>query len=412
MPGGVSSPVRSFASVGGDPLVIERALGSKIYNVDGAEFIDYVMSYGPLLFGHAPKFVVDAITLSAQLGTTFGATSPGEIELADRTCRLVPSIDKVRFVSSGSEAVMSAVRAARGYTGRSRVIKFEGCYHGHSDAFLSKAGSGVATLDLPGSAGVPESFTRETTTLPYNNIESLRSTLAVHKGDVAAVIVEPVAANMGVALPAPGFLETLRELTLRDEIILIFDEVITGFRLSSGGAQKLLGIIPDMTILGKIVGGGLPLAAYGGRSDIMDVVAPVGPVYQAGTLSGNPVAAAAGNAALSKIEAQPGVYSELESKTASLCEGFSEIARKYGVSVTINTIGSLFTLFFNDAPVVDYSSAKRSSAECFTRFFWTMLDNGISLAPSQFEAGFISTAHSGLDFEATLRAAEIAFKKL
>lgn len=409
MPGGVSSPVRSFASVGGDPLVFERGTGSKIFDVDGGQYIDYVMSYGPLLFGHAPKFVTDAIILSAQRGATFGATSPGEIELARKIVRMVPSVEKVRFVSSGTEAVMSAVRAARGFTKRSLVIKFEGCYHGHSDAFLSKAGSGVATLDLPGSAGVPSSFTQETITLPYNNISALSDSLSYHKGEVACVIIEPLAANMGVVPPKEGYLEAVRHLTRREGAVLIFDEVITGFRLADGGAQKLFGVTPDMTTLGKIVGGGLPLAAYGGRSEIMDMVAPVGPVYQAGTLSGNPVAAAAGIAALSKIEETESLYEDLASKTKTLATELQNLALKMGAKAVVNSFGSLFTIFMTDLPVCCYEDAKRADTRAYASFFWEMLKNGISLAPSQFEAGFVSTAHNDDDIEATLRSAEKAF---
>ncbi|MDR3709350.1 MAG: glutamate-1-semialdehyde 2,1-aminomutase [Capsulimonadaceae bacterium] len=401
LPGGVSSPVRSFRSVGGDPLVMERASGSRIFDVDGNSYIDYVMSYGPMLFGHAPAVVTEAIARAAAGGTSFGATSPGEIALARRIVGLVPSVDRVRFVSSGTEAVMSAIRVSRGFTGRTRVIKFDGCYHGHSDGLLAKAGSGLATHDLPDSAGVPSALTAETVTLPFNNVDLFDAALRAHKGAVACVIVEPVPANMGVVLPKPGFLEAVRDLTTKAGAVLIFDEVITGFRLAPGGAQELLGIAPDMTTMGKIIGGGLPLAAFGGRAEIMDLVSPVGPVYQAGTLSGNPVAVAAGTAVLDLIAGTPNLYRDLEAKAARLAEAARESAERRHIPLTVTTIGSLLTLFFTDRPVTDYASARASDTARFARFFRAALEAGISFAPSQFEAAFVSAAHTGDDIEAT-----------
>ena len=409
MPGGVSSPVRSFRSVGGDPIVIERASGSRVFDVDGNAYIDYVMSYGPMLFGHAPSRVTEAIALAAARGTSFGATSPGEIALAQRIVSLVPSVERVRLVSSGTEAVMSAIRVARGFTGRSKVIKFDGCYHGHSDGLLAKAGSGIATFDLPDSAGVPAALVAETITVPFNDLEALRAALGAHTGEIACVIVEPVPANMGVVLPAPGFLETVRGLTAQLGIVLIFDEVITGFRLGAGGAQELLGIVPDMTTMGKIVGGGLPLAAYGGTADIMDCVAPVGPVYQAGTLSGNPVAVAAGLAVLDMIQEAPILYTNLAERGKLLAEGVRSLAKAMHVSVQVNSIGSLMTIFFSGPPVTDYESARRSDTARYAAFFRSALEGGVSLAPSQFEAAFVSTVHSDDDFDETLRVLEAAF---
>ena len=402
MPGGVSSPVRSFRSVGGDPIVIERAAGSRVFDVDGNSYIDYVMSYGPMLFGHAPPSVTAAIASAAAGGTSFGATSPGEIALAQRIVSMVPCVERVRLVNSGTEAVMSAIRVARGFTGRSKVVKFDGCYHGHSDGLLAKAGSGVATFDLPDSAGVPAALTAETITLPFNDIDTFRSALNAHAGQIACVIVEPVPANMGVVLSAPGFLETLQDLTRRENIVLIFDEVISGFRLAPGGAQELLGITPDMTTLGKIVGGGLPLAAYGGRADIMECVAPLGPVYQAGTLSGNPVAVAAGLAVLDLIAATPTLYTDLAEKGKHLADELRSLASAKHISAQVNNIGSLSTLFFSDGPVTDYASARHSDTKRYAAFFRAALEGGVSLAPSQFEAAFVSNAHSADDLAATI----------
>ena len=408
MPGGVSSPVRSFRSVGGSPLIASHSAGSRIWDVDGNEYLDFVMSYGPLLLGHAPKQVVDAIAQAASLGTTFGVTAPGEVAFCESIARLVPSVEKVRLVSSGTEAVMSAVRVARGFTGRSKVVKFEGCYHGHSDGLLAKAGSGVATFDLPDSAGVPAALTAETLTLPYNDIATFRAAMEAHRGEVACVLVEPIAGKMGVVMPKPGCLEALRELTDRDGAVLIFDEVISGFIVSLGGAQQLLGITPDMTTLGKIIGGGLPLAAYGGRTEIMDIVAPTGPVYQAGTLSGNPVAVAAGLAVLDEIEKRPDIYKELDQKRHHLQSAIAEAATKRRIPHTINGIGSLLTVFFTEGPVIDFASAKSSDTARYGRVFRAALELGVCLAPSQFEAAFVSLAHSDSDIEQAAKVFESA----
>ncbi|HEX5323813.1 MAG TPA: glutamate-1-semialdehyde 2,1-aminomutase, partial [Capsulimonadaceae bacterium] len=394
MPGGVNSPVRSFRSVGGNPFFVERGEGSRIYDVDGNAYIDYVMSWGPLLFGHAPARVVAAIERAARKGTSFGASTPAEVKLAEKIVAMVPSVESVRLVNSGTEAVMSAVRLARGFTGRSKVVKFEGGYHGHSDSLLAKAGSGVATLGLPDSAGVPENLTRDTIVLPYNDTDLFREAVYSNRGEIACVLVEPVAGNMGVVLPKAGFLEALREETERDGALLIFDEVITGFRLGKGGAQEYFGLKPDLTTLGKILGGGLPLAAYGGRAEIMDQIAPVGPVYQAGTLSGNPLAVAAGLAVLKEIEESPTIYKTLEEKMKHLALATREAAAKAGVTCQVNQIASMMTVFFTDRAVTDYDAAKTCDTARYAQFFRALLERGVSLAPSQFEAGFVSTAHS------------------
>ena len=390
----MNSPVRAFKSVGLSPLFIERGLGSHIVDVDGNDYIDYVMSYGPLLFGHGPAEITDAIQQTALLGTSFGATTRREVEFAETICRLVPSIEKVRLVNSGTEAVMSAIRAARGFTGRDKVLKFEGNYHGHSDGLLSNAGSGVATFDLPGSAGVPANLTRDTITVPYNDIDLVCDALDAHPGEFACIIVEPVAANMGVVPPKAGFLAALRDECTSREIVLIFDEVITGFRLSSSGAQGVYDIDADLTCLGKILGGGLPLAAYGGRAEIMDSVAPVGGVYQAGTLSGNPLAVAAGIEMLKLIESRPNLYVELNRKMGILEDFISESANRHDVPFTVNRVGSIMTLFFTPHDVTDYQSAKTSDTQLYARYFKSALDAGLFLAPSQFEAAFVSYAHT------------------
>jgi glutamate-1-semialdehyde 2,1-aminomutase len=412
IPGGVNSPVRAFKSVALTPLFIDRGDGARIVDVDGNSYIDYVMSYGPLLFGHAPRSVVGAIERAAGQGTSFGASTPGEMILAEKISTLVPSVEKVRLVNSGTEAVMSAIRVARGFTKRDKVIKFDGNYHGHSDGLLSNAGSGVATYDLPGSAGVPANLTKDTITVPYNNIDSVREVLDAHKGEIACIIVEPVAANMGVVLPKDGFLAALRSETESRGILLIFDEIITGFRLSSSGAQGLFGIRPDLTCLGKILGGGLPLAAYGGRADVMDLVAPVGSVYQAGTLSGNPLAVAAGNEVLHLIDSLPTLYADLESKMEKLADGIAEAAATNNIPVTINRIGSLMTVFFTNSAVTDYQSAKLSNTSTYAAYFKQLLDQGVFLAPSQFEAAFVSTAHSAEDLRFTENAVKQAFTVL
>ncbi|HOO91518.1 MAG TPA: glutamate-1-semialdehyde 2,1-aminomutase, partial [Syntrophales bacterium] len=384
MPGGVNSPVRAFRSVGYDPLFIDRASGSKIYDVDGREYIDYIGSWGPMILGHAYPMVVDAVQKAAGKGTSYGALTEMEIEMAKLIVDAIPSIDMVRMVSSGTEATMSAIRLARGYTGRSRIIKFEGCYHGHADSLLVKAGSGVATLGIPGSPGVPEELAKLTITLPYNDIEAVKSAVANYGDDIACVIVEPVAGNMGLVPPASGFLEGLRTITSERGILLIFDEVITGFRLTYGGFQNIIGIDPDLTCLGKIVGGGLPVGAFGGRREIMEYLAPVGPVYQAGTLSGNPLAMASGIATLNCLQ-KPGVYDTLEEKTARLCDGIDTILARQEIPHRINRMGSMFTLFFTSDAVTDFASAAKSDLKIFSRHFGKMLAGGIMIAPSQFE---------------------------
>jgi glutamate-1-semialdehyde 2,1-aminomutase len=413
IPGGVNSPVRAFKSVGGDPLFMERGVGSHIYDVDGNGYIDYVMSWGPLIFGHAAPRILEKIADAASRGTSFGASTAAEVALAKRIVAAVPSIEKVRLVSSGTEAVMSAVRVARGFTKRDLIIKFEGNYHGHSDGFLAKSGSGLATFGLPDSAGVPANLTRDTITLPYNDIGAFREAFAAHKGEVACVMLEPVAGNMGVVPPVAGFLETLRELTAADGALLLFDEVISGFRLSVGGAQQMLGITPDLTTLGKIIGGGLPLAAYGGRVDIMDVVSPVGPVYQAGTLSGNPLAVAAGLEQLTILEeGGPEMYDDLTRKIGRLATATQAAADRVGVPVQINRIGSMMTTFFTETPVTDYTTAKTSDASQYAKLFRSLLEQGIYFAPSQFEAAFASTAHTEEDLDATIAAVDKAFDGL
>jgi len=412
IPGGVNSPVRAFKSVGISPLFIDRGQGSHIVDVDGNDYVDYVMSYGPLLFGHAPENVVSAIERTARSGTSFGASTPREVEFAEKITRLIPSIHKVRLVNSGTEAVMSAIRTARGFTKRDKVLKFDGNYHGHSDSLLSSAGSGMATYDLPGSAGVPQNLSRDTITVPYNNIDAVVQALDAHPNEFACVIVEPVAANMGVVPPNAGFLAALRQETVKRGVLLVFDEVLTGFRLSRSGAQGFFGIEPDLTCLGKILGGGLPLAAYGGRSDIMDFVAPVGPVYQAGTLSGNPLAVAAGIEVLKMIESTPDLYVELERKMSVLAEETARAASRNNIPFTINRVGSLMTLFFTGNEVTNYEQAKLSDTGQFARFFQRMLNGGVYLAPSQFEAAFVSYAHTDDDLEFTSAAVRDALSNV
>jgi len=405
IPGGVNSPVRACGSVGYDPVFINRASGSKVYDVDGREYIDYIGSWGPMILGHAFPAVVDAIRQAAEKGTSYGAPTEMEIEMARLIVDAIPSIDMVRMVSSGTEAAMSAIRLARGYTKRDRIMKFEGCYHGHADSLLVKAGSGVATLGIPGSPGVPEELAKLTITAPYNNIEAVKSAVDRYGNEIACVIVEPVAGNMGVVPPAPGFLERLREITAERDILLIFDEVITGFRLTYGGFQNIAGIKPDLTCLGKIIGGGLPVGAFGGRRDIMEKLAPAGPVYQAGTLSGNPLAMAAGIATLNCLQ-KPGVYDALEEKTACLCAGIKKTFKEKGISYRINRVGSMFTLFFITEDVIDFASAAKSDTKIFSRHFGKMLAGGVMVAPSQFEASFVSLAHTDEDIDATLAVLE------
>jgi len=407
--GGVNSPVRSFRSVGGTPLIVDHAAGARLFDVDGREYIDYVCSWGALILGHAHPDVVAAVSDQARKGTSYGMTSPLEIELGEKIIRSLPSIERIRFVSSGTEATMSAIRAARGFTKRDLILKFEGCYHGHSDSFLVEAGSGLATLGISSSPGVPDALARLMLNSPYNDLDAAEEIFAKHKGKIAAVIVEPVAANMGVAPPMMMFLEGLRELTERDGALLIFDEVITGFRIAHGGAQNCFGINPDLTTLGKIIGGGLPVAAYGGRRDVMEMVAPLGPVYQAGTLSGNPLAMRAGLATLPHLEA-PNFYDSLSRKSGRLGEGLREALKDSGVVGQVNVAGSLLTLFFTSEAVLDYSDAKKSDTARFAAFFTEMLDRGIFLPPSQFEALFASAAHTDADIERTIDAARESLK--
>jgi glutamate-1-semialdehyde 2,1-aminomutase len=400
LPGGVDSPVRSFASVGGEPFFVARAEGSKIYDEDGREYIDYVCSYGPLILGHAHPAIVQAIRDQAGKGTSYGAPTALEVELAKEITAAMPSVEMIRFVNSGTEATMSAVRLARAFTGRKKIIKCEGCYHGHGDSFLSQAGSGLATLGIASSPGVPNEFAQLTINVPFNNIESLRAALEQHQGDVAAAILEPAPANMGVVLPHEGYLESVRELTRQHDVLLIFDEVITGFRLAYGGAQEYFGIQADLTCLGKIIGGGLPVGAYGGRKDIMQSVAPSGPVYQAGTLSGNPLAMRAGLEMLKQLK-QPGVYQQLEELAAYLTSELRSSIQQHDWPLQVNHIGSMLTTFFTPSPVVDYATAKRSDTQKYAQYFHRLLNQGIFLAPSQFEAMFISTAHTQADLEKT-----------
>lgn len=411
IPGGVSSPVRACKSVGCDPVFIERAKGSKVYDVDGNEYIDFVCSWGPMILGHTPDVVVKSITEAMKNGTSFGAPTPLEVELAELVCAAMPSVERVRFVSSGTEATMSAIRLARGYTKKNVVVKFDGCYHGHADSFLVKAGSGVITLGIPGSPGVPEDIVKNTISIPYNNFEMLEKTLTEQADNIACLIMEPVAANMGVVSAAPGFLEKVRELTKANNILLIFDEVITGFRLGLGGAQEKFNIMPDLTCMGKIIGGGLPVGAYGGRKDIMNMIAPEGPVYQAGTLSGNPLAMAAGIATLKEL-AKPGFYEKLDLKAADYASELEALAKKYSIPSTLNRVGSVMTTFFTESPVTDFDSAMTSDTERFGMFYRDMLDQGIYLAPSQFEGAFISEAHSSDDLAKALEKTESSFRKL
>jgi glutamate-1-semialdehyde 2,1-aminomutase len=407
----VNSPVRAFRAVGGTPLIVDRAEGSRLTDVDGREYIDYVCSWGALILGHADPDVVAALSDQARRGTSYGMTSPLEIDLGERIARAIPSIERIRFVSSGTEAAMSAVRAARAFAKRDLILKFEGGYHGHADSFLVEAGSGLATFGISSSAGVPESLARLTLNAPYNDIPAVERLFNELPRKIGAVIVEPVAANMGVVAPAPGFLDALRRITARDGAILIFDEVISGFRIALGGAQAAFNIHPDMTVLGKIIGGGLPVAAYGGRREIMELISPVGPVYQAGTLSGNPLAMRAGLATLPKLEV-PGFYTALNARTERLAAGLRAALLESGVPANLNSAGSLLTLFFAEEPVRNYSGAKKSDTSRFAAFFREMLARGIFLPPSQFEALFVSAAHTDDDIDRTLSAARASLQAI
>jgi len=409
IPGGVNSPVRAFRAVGGEPLYIVRGQGSHIWDADGNQYVDYVCSWGPLILGHAAPTVIEAVISAARSGTSFGASTPTEADLAELVISAFPHMQKVRFVSSGTEATMSAIRLARAYTKRKYIVKFEGCYHGHADALLVKAGSGVATLGIPGSAGVPEEFTQFTLALPFNDTDALEHAFKKFKHQIACVIVEPVVGNMGCVPPARGYLEALRAITSRDKALLIFDEVMTGFRLAFGGAQELYAIQPDLTTMGKIIGGGLPVGAYGGPSEIMDLVAPLGPVYQAGTLSGNPLAMAAGYATLRYLREHKDVYAKLDKLAAEVVAGVAAAAKDAGVNMCHNRVGSMFTWFFAPGPVTDWNAAAKSDTEAFGRFFRSMLENGIYLPPSQFEAAFIGAAHTEHDVQQTIAGAKQAF---
>jgi glutamate-1-semialdehyde 2,1-aminomutase len=410
LPGGVDSPVRAFKAVGGTPLFIKRGQGSRLFDEDGNEFIDYVGSWGPLILGHAHPRVVKAIKKAVEHGSSFGAPTELETTLAKLICDAMPSIEMVRFVNSGTEATMSAIRLARAFTGRNKVLKFAGCYHGHSDGLLAKAGSGMATLGIPSSPGVPAAVTADTLVAPYNNAEVIEQFFKKFASDIAAVIVEPIAGNMGVVPPQPGFLERLRSLTCQHGALLIFDEVITGFRVAYGGAQQLYKITPDLTCLGKIIGGGLPVGAYGGRRDIMQMVAPSGEVYQAGTLAGNPLAMTAGIETLTILE-ERNAYRELEKKASILEKGIMEAAKKAGINVQLPRIGSMFTVFFAKEPVTDYESAARANTALYGRFFHQMLSQGVYFPPSQFEAAFVSLAHTHKDIQSTVDATEKAFTR-
>ena len=408
LPGGVNSPVRAFRAVGGQPLFIERGEGAYLFDVDGNRYIDYVLSWGPLILGHAHPQVVEALTKAVRAGTSYGAPSPLEVELAALVQEFMPNMEMLRFVNSGTEATMTALRLARAFTNRNKIVKFEGCYHGHADMLLVQAGSGVATLGLPDSPGVPPATVEDTLVGRFNDSESVAELFRQFHAEIAAVIVEPVAGNMGVVLPQDGFLESLRELTRQHGAVLIFDEVMTGFRVHPGGAQTLYDIQPDLTTLGKVIGGGLPVGAYGGRREIMEMIAPSGPVYQAGTLSGNPLAMTAGITTLKYLQ-KPGVWEQLETTASDLTGGFGTAAHAAGVPVQSNRVGTMFSTFFTETPVQDWGTAKTSDTERFARFFSAMLEAGVYLAPSQFEAGFVSTAHNQRTNEATIQAATKAF---
>ena len=410
MPGGVNSPVRAFRGVGGTPRFISSASGATITDVDSRTYIDYVGSWGPMILGHADPEVIEALTEALARGTSYGAPNELEVELAAEITDAVHSIEMVRMVNSGTEATMSAIRLARGVTGRDKLIKFEGCYHGHADSLLVKAGSGVATLGLPDSPGVPASLAQDTITVPFNDEEALAEVFQQHS-DIAALIIEPVVGNMGCVPPQPGYLQTVRDLTSKHGALLIFDEVMTGFRIARGGAQELYGVTPDITTLGKIIGGGLPVGAYGGSKDLMRNIAPAGPIYQAGTLSGNPLAMTAGLVTLRRLR-DKSVYEQLEKATAALCDGMSRAASEAGIQTISNRVRSMWTTFFTDQPVIDWTTANQSNRETYGKFFHAMLDEGVYLAPSQFEAAFVSTAHTDEIVNGTIDAARKAFTSL
>ena len=410
IPGGVNSPVRAFRAVGGHPFFVNRARGAHVWDVDGNEYVDYVCTWGPAILGHAHPKIIEAVKAAADHGTSFGIPNPHEVTMAKLICSLVPSVKKVRMTNSGTEACMSAIRLARGFTGRDKIIKFDGCYHGHADSLLVKAGSGALTFGHPDSAGVPAAFTQHTIVLPFNDREAVTEAFAANRGQVAGIIVEPVPGNAGLYLPKPGYLEFLREITRENGAVLIFDEVMTGFRVARGGAQERFKITPDLTCFGKIIGGGLPVGAFGGRAEIMDCLAPLGPVYQAGTLSGNPLAMAAGIAALKELSTA--AYDELEARGKELEAGLRDAAKSASVPVQFNRCGSMFCGYFTSEPVHNLSDAMRSDRDRFKKYFHGMLDAGIYLAPSQFEAGFISTAHSSADIAKTVSAAAAAMRSL
>jgi glutamate-1-semialdehyde 2,1-aminomutase len=412
IPGGVNSPVRAFKSVGGDPLFIERGKGSKFYDVDGNEYIDYIGSWGPHLFGHNPPFIIESLLKAIENGTSFGAPTEMEVKMAQLITELVPSVELVRMVNSGTEATMSAVRAARGYTGREKFIKFEGCYHGHADYFLIKAGSGALTLGIPTSPGVTKGNAADTLLADYNDINSIKKLVSSNKNEIAAVIIEPIAGNMGVVKVKDDFIKELRAICDEKKIVLIFDEVMTGFRVAAGGAQEVLGIKPDLSTFGKIIGGGLPVGAFGGKQEIMEKIAPSGPVYQAGTLSGNPLAMAAGYAALKHIKDNPGIYNELEENSAYLENGFKENLKSVGKNYAMNRVGSMMCMFFTEGVVDDFKSAVSSDTVLYGKYFHEMLNRGIYLAPAQFEALFVSTAHSKEDLDKTIKAHGESLEKI
>ena len=411
IPGGVNSPVRAFRAVGGKPFFVNKAKGAHVWDVDGNEYVDYVGTWGPAILGHAYPKIIKAVQAAAENGTSFGIPNPFEVTMAKLICSMVPSVQKVRMCNSGTEATMSAIRLARGFTRRDKIIKFDGCYHGHADSPLVRAGSGALTFGNPDSAGVPAAFTQHTIVTPYNDVEAVKTAFAANPGQIAGIILEPVAGNAGLYVPRPGYLEFLREITKANGALLIFDEVMTGFRLAKGGAQERFGITPDLSCFGKVIGGGLPVGAFGGRADIMDYLAPLGPVYQAGTLSGNPVAMAAGIAALEELIAT-NAYAKLEELGATLEAGLRDAAKQAGVAVTFNRCGSMFCGYFTSEPVHNLADAMKSDRERFKKYFHGMLDAGVYLAPSQFEAGFLSTAHSAEDIDKTVKAAASVMKTL